>query len=343
MSCGKEFEMKLFWVDVRPWSKKKVTMALESGADAVVVPRGQSEKVKELGLIPTVSEDGDLKLGEEVVEVAIGKKSDEEEAARLGKSRTVIVHTSDWTVIPLENLVAQADGIIAAVVNAEEARLAVQALEKGVKGVLLKTDDLNEIKKTARLIKQESEKLALVEVEVTGIRKLGMGDRVCIDTCTNMRAGQGMLVGNSGGALLLVHSESMDNPYVAARPFRVNAGAVHAYVRVAGGKTKYLSELKSGDEALIVSHDGAAEIAIVGRAKVERRPLMLVEGKFRKSDGSGKTVSLVLQNAETIRLVRPGGAPVSVVELKNGDRVLAYLEDAARHFGMKIEEKIEEK
>jgi len=335
--------MKLFWVDVRPWNKKKVTTALESGADAVVTPAGHAAKVRELGLIQVVSDDGDLKPGADVLEVTIGNKADEENAARLGATRTVIVHTADWAVIPLENLVAQADGIIAAVETAEEARTAVQVLEKGVRGVLLVTDDLNEIKKTARFIKQESEKLPLVEAEVAVVRKLGMGDRVCVDSCTNMGTGQGMLVGNSGGAMFLVHSESVDNPYVAARPFRVNAGAVHAYVRVPGGKTRYLSELKAGDEALIVGSDGAAEVAVIGRAKVERRPLLLVEAVFNKPDGKSRTISLVLQNAETIRLVRPDGSPVSVVELKPGDRVLVFLEDVARHFGMKIEEKIEEK
>ena len=64
-----------------------------------------------------------------------------------------------------------------------------------------------------------------------------------------------------------------------------------------------------------------------------------------KAGGAAGTekVSLVLQNAETIRLVRPGGSPVSVVELKPGDTVLAFYEGAARHFGMKIEETIQEK
>ncbi len=331
-------DMKLFWMDVRPWDKKKVTAALESGADAVVVPCGFSGKVKELGLITTVAEDGDLKLGCDVVEITIENKADEERAARLAREKTVIVHTSDWTVIPLENLVAQADGVIAVVSSSQEAETAVHILEKGVRGVLLGTDDINEIKKTARLLKQGMEKYALSEVEITGVRQLGMGDRVCIDTCTNMKKGQGMLIGNTGSAMFLVHSESMDNPYVAARPFRVNAGAVHAYVLTAGGNTKYLSELKAGDETLVVNYDGAAEVAIVGRAKVERRPLMLVEAM-----GEAGPVSLVLQNAETIRLVLPDGNPVSVVELKKGDRVLACFEGAARHFGMKIEETIQEK
>ncbi|MFA6450968.1 MAG: 3-dehydroquinate synthase II [bacterium] len=334
--------MKLFWMDVRPWDKNKVTTALESGADAVVAPDGYAAKVKELGLITVISGDGDMILGEDVVEITIENKADEERAARLAADKIVIVSTSDWTVIPLENLVAQADRIIAVVTSAEEAKTAVQILEKGVKGVLLKTDDMNEIKKTARALKQETEKLELAEAEVTAVRALGMGDRVCIDTCTNMKPGQGMLVGNTGGAMFLVHSESIDNPYVAARPFRVNAGAVHAYTRSPGGKTRYLSEIKAGDEVLIVNQDGSGETAVVGRAKVERRPLMLVEAAVETGGGVEK-VSLVLQNAETIRLVRPGGAPVSVVELKPGVSILVFYEGAARHFGMKIDETIQEK
>jgi len=51
----------------------------------------------------------------------------------------------------------------------------------------------------------------------------------------------------------------------------------------------------------------------------------------------------VLQNAETIRLTRPDGTPISVVELKEGDEVLGYIESEGRHFGMKVEETIIEK
>lgn len=335
--------MKKFWVDARPWNKKVVTTALESGAHAVAVPEGHTDKVKQLGLIDTIAEDGDIKPGDDVIEIKIESKKDEDEAARAGASKLVVVETSDWTVIPLENLVAQSDGIIAKVKNAEEARTAVQILEKGVTGVLLKTEDFSEIKKTAAVLRAESENVELVEVEVTDVKPLGMGDRVCVDTCTNMTPGQGMLVGNAGSAMFLVHSESIDNPYVAARPFRVNAGAVHAYVKVPGGKTRYLSEIGAGAEVLIVNHDGKCEPAIVGRAKVERRPLMLVEASAKDDTGAEKIISIVLQNAETIRLVKPGGEPVSIVELKAGDRILAHVGGGARHFGMKIEETIQEK
>ncbi|MCD5401974.1 3-dehydroquinate synthase II, partial [candidate division NPL-UPA2 bacterium] len=129
-----------------------------------------------------------------------------------------------------------------------------------------------------------------------------------------------------------------ENPYVEPRPFRVNAGPVHAYTLLPGGKTKYLSELKSGDESLIVNRKGKTQVAVVGRIKVERRPLMLVEGKVKK-----EKISLILQNAETIRLVSSEGKPISVVALKKGSQVLSYLEEPGRHFGMKIEETIVEK
>ncbi|MEW5946910.1 MAG: 3-dehydroquinate synthase II [bacterium] len=348
--------MKRFWVDVRQWDKKLVTTALESGAEAVVVPPGFSVKVKELGIVTTVAEDGDLKPGEDVVEVTIEGKEDEERAAKAGAAKLVVVRTSDWRVIPLENLVAQCDGVIAEVGGAEEARTAVQILEKGVAGVLLKTRDPNEIKRTAEVLRGSVERFQLAEVEITGLKAVGMGDRVCVDTCTNMTVGQGLLVGNSANAMFLVHSESVENPYVAARPFRVNAGAVHAYVQTPGGKTRYLSEIGAGDEVLIVSHDGGAEAAVVGRAKVEKRPLMLVEAAV-SADGQAVpaaggpacagapplTMTIMLQNAETIRLVQPGGAPVSVVELAPGRRVLAFIGGGARHFGMKIRETITEK
>ncbi len=59
--------MKKIWVKVDPWNKKIVTTALEGGADGIMVPKGYSKKVKELGVIQTISEDGDLKPGKDVV------------------------------------------------------------------------------------------------------------------------------------------------------------------------------------------------------------------------------------------------------------------------------------
>ena len=132
------------------------------------------------------------------------------------------------------------------------------------------------IKKIARLVKEASPPVTLTTARITRLKPLGMGDRVCVDTCSNLGLGEGMLVGNSSGGLFLVHAESLENPYVAPRPFRVNAGPVHAYIRVTGDKTRYLGELAAGDEVLVVNHQGRTTPAVVGRVKVERRPLMLV-------------------------------------------------------------------
>jgi 3-dehydroquinate synthase II len=330
--------VKKVWVKADPWNKKIITTALEGGADAVVVPEKCSAKVKELGLITTVAPDGDLKLGRDVLEQTIASKADEEAVVRLAAKAKVIVRTTDWTVIPLENLVAQAENLVAEVHSAEEARTALGILEKGVETVLINTPDLAEIKKTLALVKQSGEILALSVAKVKEVRPLGMGDRVCVDTCTNMGLGEGMLVGNSSAALFLIHAESVENPYVATRPFRVNAGPVHAYTRVPGGKTRYLSELAAGDEVLIVDWQGRTQVAAVGRTKVEKRPLMLIT-----AEAEGRSIATVVQNAETIRLTSPQGKAVSVVKLKAGDEVMVALEKAGRHFGMKVDETITEK
>jgi 3-dehydroquinate synthase II len=214
----------------------------------------------------------------------------------------------------------------------------VEILEKGVDGVLLNSSDVNEIKKTAEILQGVGDKIELLSATITAVKQLGMGDRSCLDTCTQMAPGEGMLIGNTASGFFLVHSESIENPYVAARPFRVNAGAVHAYTLAPGGGTKYLADLKSGDEILIVDFKGKGQIAYLGRNKIEKRPMMLVE-----AEADGIPISLVMQNAETIRLVNPDGHPISITTLKPGDKVLAHVERGGRHFGMKVDETLIER
>jgi len=330
--------MKTAWVRVDPWDKKLVTTALEGGAAAVMVPEGYHQKVKELGRITTIAPDGDLQPEREVVFYEIKSQEDEKEILRLAHSATVVVRTTDWTIIPLENLVAQADNIFTEVSNSEQARNALTVLERGVAGILIKTDDPAELKKTLAIVREQGEQVRLSTARIVAVRQAGLGDRACVDTCSQMEQGQGMLVGNSSGGLFLVHAESVENPYVAPRPFRVNAGPVHAYIRVPGGKTRYLSELVAGDSVLCVDHQGRAQQAIVGRMKIERRPLLLVTAETEAGE-----VTTLVQNAETIRLTAPNGEPRSVVALEKGSEVLVAIESAGRHFGHKVEETIWEK
>ena len=330
--------MRKIWVKVDPWDKDLVTTALEGGADGIMVPKGHSQNVKELGRVETISEDGDLVLGKDVIVFKITTGDDEEEIAKLSQTKKVILQTTDWTIIPLENLIAKGADVIAQVSNLEEAQTAFGILEKGVSQILFHTTDPLTLKKALSTLAAFGDKTQLDVAEIVAVESIGMGDRVCVDTCTNMEPGQGMLVGNASSGLFLVHAESISNPYVAPRPFRVNAGAVHAYTRVPDGKTRYLSELSAGSKVLIVDYQGNVQTAAVGRLKIEKRPMMLV-----KAMAGEKEITTILQNAETIRLTDPDGNAKSVVGLKKGDKVLVALEESGRHFGMKIDETITEK
>ncbi|MFH0863432.1 MAG: 3-dehydroquinate synthase II [Candidatus Altiarchaeota archaeon] len=340
--------MKELWVKAdgeKPWDerKKAVTTALESGADVVLVGGGETGKARNLGRIKVASTDAeaDFVLEKGAFYREIKSKADEQEIVKLGlKAQYVIVNAKDWKVIPLENLIAALQGkcrIIVEVSDEKEAKTALETLEVGADGVLVR--NIRAIRRVKDMIETMfSEKLKLTPVKIMAMKAAGMGDRVCVDTASMLSVGEGMLVGSQGGAMLLVHSESIETEYVAARPFRVNAGAVHAYIRLPDNKTKYLSELKTGQEVLAVDWKGNTRRVIVGRSKIEKRPLILVEAEH-----DGKSIKTLLQNAETILLVKEDGKPVSIARLKTGDRVLAYVEEGGRHFGMKVKESIEEK
>ena len=90
---------------------------------------GKSNEVKKLGRIKTISVDGDLKLGKEVVFHRITNKQDEIEAVKLSQTKTLIIEAADWKVIPLENLIAQKTAVFLSVKTSEEARTAFQILE----------------------------------------------------------------------------------------------------------------------------------------------------------------------------------------------------------------------
>jgi len=256
-----------------------------------------------------------------------------------------IVVGEDWQIIPLENLIArigEETTLVAGVQTAAEAQTAYETLEIGADAVLLDTDDPDEIRGTVAVRDQQRrEQLELRRATVTGIEQTGSADRVCIDTGSLLDHDEGMLVGSMSRGLFFVHAETAESPYVASRPFRVNAGAVHAYVRTPDGGTKYLSELESGDEVQVVDTDGHTREAIVGRAKIEQRPMFEVSAEIETDEGTDR-IGTLLQNAETIK-VATGDGRTAVTDLAEGDELLVYYEDTARHFGEAVEESIIEK
>ncbi|MFC7044928.1 3-dehydroquinate synthase II [Halobacteriaceae archaeon GCM10025711] len=263
------------------------------------------------------------------------------EAAARDADFTIVVG-EDWKIIPLENLIArigEETALVAGVQTAEEAQTAFETLELGADGVLLDSDDPDEIRATVAVRDEaERERLDLEWAEVTLIESTGLADRVCVDTGSLMDHDEGMLVGSMSRGLFFVHAETADSPYVASRPFRVNAGAVHAYLRTPDGGTKYLAELQSGDDVQIVDVEGRTREAIVGRAKIERRPMFRVVAETERGD----RIETLLQNAETIKVATPDGRK-AVTDLEVGDEVKVYLDSGGRHFGESIEESIIEK
>ncbi len=320
-----------------PFVKEEVTLALESGADGLIVPAAHAADAAKLARCKVVP-------AEEVVEITLKSREDEEEAAKALRAGKLVVLARGWEIIPVENLLAhkeaaagQAGTLALEAATPDEARLAAGILQKGVDAVVVPPSAAASLKAVVAAVTSEEAPLELVEAEITEIAPVGMGHRVCVDTLSVLGTGCGMLTGNSAAFTFLVNAETEHNEYVAARPFRVNAGAVHAYALMPGDKTSYLEELRAGTEVLIADHTGAARTAVVGRVKVEQRPMLLIKAKTKNAEGT-----VFLQNAETIRLVTPGGKPVSVVTLRPGDRVLCRIDVAGRHFGMRITEDITE-
>lgn len=252
----------------------------------------------------------------------------------------VVVECSDWTIIPLENLIGEfrrrGHRLYAYASSEEEIQTAFTILEKGVDGVVVPASSLPSLHGADR---QAPRAFSLVPAKVTRVVDAGLGDRACVDTTSQLQIGEGMLVGSRASFFFLVHGETISSEYIPPRPFRVNAGALHSYILSSDGKTRYLSELEPPDRVAVVDCQGSAREASVGRVKIERRPMVLVEASTGEASGA-----VILQRAETIRLVRIDAAPVSVTELKPGDEILVHTEGAmARHFGCEVDEHIQEK
>ena len=93
-------------------------------------------------------------------------------AAEQGASY-LIISTANWRVIPLENLIARIKGkskLIAEVTNAEEAKVALETLELGTDGVLLKTSDPEELLKTVAIVKPEALKLEMAIAKIVSTK-----------------------------------------------------------------------------------------------------------------------------------------------------------------------------
>jgi 3-amino-4-hydroxybenzoic acid synthase len=249
-----------------------------------------------------------------------------------------VIHFADPTKIPLEIVLAAAESaegkLVTVVDGLEEAAIVFDVLERGSDGILFTPRSADEVFALARLLEATTPQLELTTLTVESIRHVGLGDRVCVDTCSHFEEDEGILVGSYSSGFVLCCSETHPLPYMPTRPFRVNAGALHSYTLGPDNRTNYLSEVGSGSTLLAVGADGRTRRVVVGRAKLESRPLL----EIRTHAEDGRLVSLTVQDDWHVRVLGPGGKVLNVTELQRGDELLGYLAADKRHVGLPIGE-----
>ena len=344
--------MKEFWLEPSQHLSEETMRKLveDASPDTVLLPHNNSSiKVKIASRQPGADilvtadpreAENAKKTGATIaLEVVVRDREDHQRAIESLKLEPdyLLVSCPDWKIIPLENLIAEVSGrskLLARTSSFEESRAALATLEIGVDGVALSSGNLEDVLKTRELLTEEQDTVSMTNAKVTRVKPVGIGSRVCVDTCEIIRANEGLLTGCSSQALFLVEGEVHSSPHIEPRPFRVNAGPVSLYVLTPRARTRYLSELSAGDSILLVDNAGRTRTVDLARVKIERRPMVLVEAQTGR-----RTVKTILQNAETVRLITPDGS-TRVSELKPGDQVLVRLEKGGRHTGTRIPEEM---
>jgi 3-amino-4-hydroxybenzoic acid synthase len=363
--------MKLCWLDVRGLGEIKSAVleeAVHQRVDAVL-----SDDQADLAVLPpTLTRvlyldraiaHGDL---DDTIDVVISGNGDHSELGQLtGKRESLtsgsyvdvhdqasldkacqaamseawtVVRFADPTKIPLEIVLAAANNAsgstVCVVSSVEEAKIVLGVLERGSEAVMLAPRAVGEVTELKRACGDQDRRLDLVTLTVTAVTHVGLGDRACVDTCSYLKKNEGILVGSHARGLVLGCSETHPLPYMPTRPFRVNAGAIHSYTLATSGRTNYLSELRSGSKIYAVDHTGQARAVVVGRVKIESRPLLSIDAQ----GPSGEAVNLLVQDDWHVRLLGPDGAVRNVTELGPGDQLLGHLPDKDRHVGYPIDE-----
>jgi len=150
---------------------------------------------------------------------------------------------------------------------------------------------------------------------------VGLGDVVEVNVCNALQSGQALLVGASPAALFLVHNEGSMFQY------QVIAGPPNAYVAVEGRMVMKLNDLVCDQRVVVVNAQGRSTTVSVGHTTRGARPLVLVEAHVE----GRQSHTVMLHHASSVCMIaRVAGAavPVSVKDLKVGDKVLCRLRSA---------------
>ena len=298
----------------------------------------------------------------------------------------VVIDIEHATYIPYELLLAKTEGHETQILRSvpikglrnvvgevDQSLNALMTMEQGV-GVLFRSTDIASVRSlSANLRSRQSDKIALVEAEVVEVQHTGLGHRVCVDTTSLMTAEEGIIVGSTGWGGIFVCSETHYLPHMNLREFRVNAGAVHSYVWGTNGTAMYLSEMEAGSEVLCANKNGTSRVVSIGRAKIERRPMLKikcrvsvdqlsddireaarVDAKLKRgvtpegehiasTDERYVYINAFLQNDWHVRVMGADGKVRHCTLLLPGDKILAHIDVPGRHTGLRVTEHIMEK
>jgi 3-dehydroquinate synthase II len=281
--------------------------------------------------------------GPTVAEMTVGGPEELAEARRrLRHGEVLELRFSEERVLPLEALVADpaaAPRLWVRAAHPEELPAALGALEHGAAAVVVdiaRPDELDRVE--AGLDRGPAATIDWIPAVVRRVDPVGLGDRILVDTTSLLAPDEGLLVGSAAAFLVQLRSETIGSRFTRPRAFRVNAGAAHSYVLLANGETRYLSELEAGDRLRTARPDGSSRAVRVGRIKIERRPLSLVE--FASTE---RSATVFVQEAETVRFTTSDGAGIAVTALRPGAEVLATRQVAGRHLGLPAEETVVER
>jgi 3-amino-4-hydroxybenzoic acid synthase len=370
--------MNLAWIDLRQCTDPMVIAeeAIHAGAHGLLADdpqllRNLPTSVQRVGKVPAGADDATINELAKTADILIfdhaeldhrGQRATTGRDVELGafvivddqesldtanvwaaRAAWTVIDFKDPTKIPLEIVLAAADKaegrVVTVVHDLEEARIVFDVLEKGSDGVLLIPHGVGEATELAGLVYSTTSTIEMDALEVIELRHVGLGDRVCVDTCSYLGTDEGILVGSYANAMVLVSSETHPLPYMPTRPFRINAGALHSYTLGPNNRTRYLSELESGSEVLAVRTNGQTRRVVVGRAKIESRPLL----KIHARSGSDTEADLIVQDDWHVRVLGPGGEVRNVTELKPGDLLAGCTLFEPRHVGYAVREFLLEK
>lgn len=298
----------------------------------------------------------------------------------------VVIDIEHATYIPYELLIAKVQtkktrvfrsipiGDLQGIIHPIDQSLnAFATMEHGI-GVVFRARNVEAIDDLSRRMQvRQRSKIGLVKAVVTDVVHTGLGHRVCVDTTSFMSAEEGMVIGSTGWGGLFVCSETHYLPHMNLREFRVNAGAVHSYIWGPGNSAMYLSEMRAGSEVLSVDLRGNARVVTVGRAKIERRPLINVRCRIsldqvsdeirlaveadrwiqqKVTPGNEKLadkeldyvyINVFLQNDWHVRVMGADGKVRHSATVTPGDEIMAHVDIPGRHTGIKISEHILER